>query len=294
MRLLLAAILLALAPAPALLRAEPVKVVASFSILADLARNVGGDRAEVVALVGPDADPHGYEPRPSDVRKLADAAVLVVNGLGFDPWADRLAAAAGFRGRRVVASAGLPSVVAADPHAWQSIPDAIAYVDAIAEGLAAARPADAEAFRSAAAAYKASLADLDREIRGLLDPLPADRRTLIVPHRAFDYFGRDYGLTFLAPLGTDADAEASASAVAALAGKLRRGEAQAVLGEHLEDRRVVQRIAAETGRPIQGELYSDTLSPPGGPAATYVALMRHNARVIAAALAPPPAGPGSP
>lgn len=294
MRVLIAILLLALA-VPA--RAEPVKVVASFSLLADLVRNAGGANVDVTSLIGPDIDPHGYEPKPSDARKLGDASVLVLNGLGFDSWADRLATASGFHGRRVVATAGISSILhdgSPDPHAWQSVPNAIQYIDAIIDGLAAARPAEADAFRSAGAAYKATLSDLDREIRVTLDPIPPDRRHIIVPHRAFDYFGREYGLTFLAPLGTDADAEATASGMASLVDKLRRGEVQAIFAEHLEDRRIVERIAAETHLPVAGELYSDALSPPGGPATTYVDLMRRNARIIAAALTRPSAKPNPP
>ena len=287
MRILIAALLLLLAVPT---RAEPIRVVASFSVLADIARNAGGENVVVTSLIGPDIDPHGYESKPSDARKLAGASVLLVNGLGFDSWADRLATASGFHGRRVVATASIMPILhdgLPDPHAWQSAANVLLYVDAITDALVAARPDEADALRNSASSYKASLSALDQEIRATLAPIPPERRRLIVPHRAFDYFGRDYGLAFLAPLGTDADAEATASGMAGLVEKLRRGEVRAIFAEHLEDRRIVERIAAETGQPIAGELYSDALSPAGGPAATYIDLMRRNARIIGAALAPP-------
>ena len=291
MRTLAALLLLALsAPARAEPNpAEPIHVVASFSILADLARGAGGDAVEVTSLVGPDADPHGYEPRPSDARKVAGASVLVLNGFGFDSWVDRLATASGFHGIRVVATAGVTPILhdgTPDPHAWQSAPNAIAYVDAIADGLAASRPDEADAIRASAAAYQSKLRTLDTEIRTTLQAVPQDRRTIVVPHRAFDYFGRAYGIAFLAPLGTNADAEATGAEMARVVDRLRRGEAQAIFTEHLEDRRIVARIAAEARLPITGELYSDALSGPSGPAPDYVTLMRRNARLIAEALGP--------
>jgi zinc/manganese transport system substrate-binding protein len=269
--------------------AEPIKVVASFSILADLARNTGSDRVEVVSVIGPEADPHGYEPKPSDARKLAGATVLIVNGLGLDGWIDRLAQASGFHGVRVVASAGTAPILHgqnADPHAWQSVPNAIAYVGNIADGLIKAQPADADALRMTAESYTVKLRALNEEVRRLLEPIPAERRRVVVPHRAFDYFGREYGLEFLAPLGTNADAEATGSEMASLVAALRRGETRAIFSEHLEDRRIVDGIAAEAGLPVSGELYSDCLSAPGGPAATYIDLIRHNAKIIAQTLMP--------
>ena len=286
MRLVIAALFSCLALAA---KAEPIKVVASFSILADLARNVGGDQVEVVSVIGPDADPHGYEPKPSDARKLAGATVLIVNGLGLDGWIDRLAEASGFHGIRIVASAGVMPIrqgETADPHAWQSVTNASLYVANIANGLVKARPVEEDALRAAAEAYAAKLRALDMDVRALLDPIPPERRHVVVPHRAFDYFGREYGVEFLAPLGTNADAEATGSEMAGLVAALRRGSARAIFSEHLEDRRIVDGIAAEAGLPVAGELYSDCLSAQGGPAASYIDLVRHNAELIAQTLTP--------
>jgi zinc/manganese transport system substrate-binding protein len=288
--LLILAALIASLPA----RAETLKVVASFSILGDMVKQIGGDRVQVTTLVGRDADPHAFAPKPSDAGKLADARVLVVNGLGFDPWADRLAAATEFAGATLVASrqaAPLTEGYVVDPHAWQSIPNAMLYVDAIVEGLSAAAPDMAAAFHAGGDAYKERLRAVDGEIRADLAPIPQAARTLIVPHRALDYFGREYGVTFLAPVGIDADAEPGAGAVAALIQSVHAGRVQAILSEHLEQDRVIRRIAAESGLPVSGALYADALSATDGPAATYIDLMRFNAHLIAAALASPRAAP---
>ena len=192
--LLLAALLLAAAPASADSR---LKVVATFSILADLVANVGGDRVDVAVLVGPDTDAHTYQPKPSDARTLAQAQVLVSNGLGFEGWIDRLAEAAGFKGRHIVASAG--AAQESDPHCWQDVACARRYVANIADGLAAADPANAAAYRSRAAEYDKRLANLDSWIRAEIARVPEDRRKAITGHNSFRYFARAYDVSLSAP-----------------------------------------------------------------------------------------------
>lgn len=264
-------------------RAEPLKVVASFSILADIVQKVGGAEVNVTSLVGPEADAHGFEARPSDAKRLATADVLVVNGLGFDDWAGRLADAAGFKGKRIVASAHI-APIAGDPHAWQSVPNAISYVDAIAVGLSAADPKRESAFRSNADIYKTALKSLDLQIHDTIAAIPEARRRAIVPHEAFDYFARDYGIAFLAPLGTDAEAHANAGRVAELIAMARAGKIGGIFAERLSDRRLVERVAEAANMGLAGVLYSDALSRPDGPAGSYIALMQNNLRVIAAGL----------
>ena len=281
--LIIAALTILNAPASA----EPVRIVASFSILADLARQVGGDRVGVVSLVGPEGDAHGFEAKPSDARVLASAELLLVNGLGFDPWADRLARAANFHGVRIAAASAVHPIGAAerpDPHAWQSVPNAIAYVDAIVAGLTRARPAEAAAFRDSGEAFKTRLRALDADIRSQFASFLPARRHVLTPHRAFAYYGQEYGISFESPAGTDADAEAPGRVVADLIGEIRAGKIQAVFAEHPGGRRSAERIAAEAHIPMGGELYSDALSRPGGPAATYEAMMRANTEIIVSAL----------
>src|SRR6476469_110294 len=176
-----------------------MKVVATFSILGDLVREVGGDAVDVTTLVGPDGDAHTYQPRPTDARSLAGAKVLVSNGLGFEGWIDRLAEAAGFKGTRIVASAGAPAE--SDPHCWQDVACARRYVANIADGLAMADPANAALYARRAAAYDARLATLDAWIRREIAAVPEGQRQAITGHTSFRYFARAYDVRFSAPTG---------------------------------------------------------------------------------------------
>lgn len=266
---------------------SPLRVVASFSILADIARNVAGESAVVHALVGADADAHVFEPSPADARRVAEAELVVVNGLGFEGWLDRLVRASGYRGPVVVASRGVtPRRIGAqvDPHAWQDLTQARRYAATIGAALAAARPAAGNAVLRRTADYDARLAALDAEIRARFDVMPRARRRVITSHDAFGYFGAAYGIDFFAPQGMSTDSEASAAAVARLADEVKRRGVSAVFVENISDPRLVERLAKEGGATVGGKLYSDALSRPGAAADTYLKLFAHNARTIAAAL----------
>jgi zinc/manganese transport system substrate-binding protein len=281
--------------------ATPLPVTASFSILADMVRQVGGEHVAVTALVGPDGDAHSYAPTPADARALAAARVVVVNGLGFEGWMTRLVRSSGTRAKVITASTGVTPLKAQeahghghshghshganDPHAWQSVANARLYVKAIAGGLSEAAPAQAEAFARNAAAYDATLAALDAEIRAAIGAIPRAQRRLLTTHDAFRYFAEAYEVDVLAVRGVSADSEPSARQIAALIRQIRQGNVKALFMENISDPRTIQRISAETGAKIGGKLYSDALSEAGGPAATYVDMMRHNARQIAGAMA---------
>ena len=340
-----AAVLALSLAAPSIARSDgPMPVVATFSILGDMVKRIGGEHVAVTTLVGPDGDTHVYQPTPADARAVSDATVLVVNGLQFEGWLDRLIDASDFRGVRVVATEGVDLIAfddehddehdndghedhaeetghdhdhddhaeaathdhdddhddeahaegddhdhhhhgAFDPHAWQSLGNAAAYADNIAAALAQADPANAAAFHRNRAAYGAEIETLDAEIRGIVAALPADRRTVVTSHDAFQYFGRDYGLTFLAPQGLSTESEASAKDVARLIQQIRERGIRAVFVENVADPRLLERIADETGATIGGTLYPGALSGPDGPAPTYLDMMRHNATTLAQALA---------
>jgi zinc/manganese transport system substrate-binding protein len=282
---------LALGAISAARAAEPVPVVASFSILGDLVKSVGGEHVAVTTLVGPNGDGHTYEPRPADARAVAAARIVFVNGLGFEGWMPRLAKAAGGDPHLVEVTRGIaPETMdedgrtVTDPHAWQSVPNAKAMVATIAEALAAADPADRAAFEANARRYSAELDAVDQEIRADIARIPADRRRIITTHDAFGYFGATYGMAFIAPQGVSTDTEASAKAVAAIIRQIRAENIPAVFLENVSDPRLLQRIADETGAKIGGTLYSDALSPPDGEAGTYIAMMRHNIREFVGAL----------
>jgi zinc/manganese transport system substrate-binding protein len=271
-----------------------LRAVATFSILGDLLKNACGDRADVTTLVGRDGDVHVYAPTPADAKTLALANLVVVNGLGLEGWLDRLIAVSGSKASVVVASRGIhprqttdatgSNRLVSDPHAWQSVANAETYVANIRDGLIAADPAGKEFYEASAAAYLAKLAALDSEIRAAMASIPADRRKIITTHSAFGYFGDAYGLQFIAPEGLSTQAEPSARDVARIIALIRAQKIPAVFLENVTDPRLLQQLAAETGAKIGGTIYSDSLSPPSGPAATYVDMMRHNARAFQRAL----------
>lgn len=281
--LILAALIVSVLPA----RAEPLQVVASFSILADLVRNVGGDRVAVTSLVGPDSDAHVYSPTPADAKKIADAGLIVVNGLGFEGWLPRLVQSSGGKATIITASTGIAPLrlgSAADPHAWQSVNNAKIYVANIGAALAAADPSAAEQFRKNTQAYLEKLDALDREVREAVAKLPSDRRKVISTHGAFGYFAAAYGIEFIAPLGVSTESEPSARDIARIITQVRQAKIPAVFLENVIDPRLMQRISAETGAKVGGTLYSDGLTGEKGDAPTYIDIVRHNIRALTRAL----------
>jgi zinc/manganese transport system substrate-binding protein len=271
---------------------RPLNVVATFSILADFVSNVGGDRVTVTALAGPDSDTHVYTPTPADAKRIADARLVVVNGLGLEGWLPRLIKASGGKAVSVVASKGVTVLKAddghghgeADPHAWQSVANARIYVANIRDALAAADPAGAETYRANAARYLDRLDALEREVREAVVAIPANRRRVISTHSAFGYFAAAYGIAFIAPRGVSTDSEPSARDVAAIIAQIRREKIPAVFLENVSDPRLMRRIAAETGAAIGGTLYSDSLTGEKGPAPTYIDMVRHNIKTLTRAL----------
>ncbi|EJN11347.1 ABC-type metal ion transport system, periplasmic component/surface adhesin [Bradyrhizobium sp. YR681] len=267
--------------------AERLNVVASFSILGDFVRNVGGDRVNVTTLVGPDSDVHVYTPAPSDAKRIADARLVIVNGLGLEGWLPRLVQSSGAKATVVTASAGIaPHKLGSgsDPHAWQSVPNAKTYVTDIANALAAADPDDADFFRAEAKAYLEKLETLDRDVRDAVARIPADRRKVISTHDAFGYFAAEYGIQFIAPLGVSTETEPSARDIAAIIGQIRAQKIPAVFLENISDDRLIRRIAAETGAKVGGTLISDGLTGEKGPAPTYIDMVRHNIKALTSAL----------
>lgn len=270
---------------------EGIKVVATFSILADFVRNVGGERVSLISLVGPGADAHVYAPSPADARKVAEARVVVVNGLGYEGWITRLVKASGTKALTIVATRGIKTReredgghAGPDPHAWQSVANAKTYVANIRDGMIAADPAGKAVYEANAKAYLARLDALEREIRETLAAIPADRRRIITTHEAFGYFGAAYGMQFIAPQGVSTESEASARDVAKIIAQIKRQKIPAVFLENISDDRLMKRIAGETGARIGGTLYSDALSDGKGPASTYIDMMRNNIRQLSTAL----------
>jgi zinc/manganese transport system substrate-binding protein len=267
---------------------ERLNVVASFSILGDFVRNVGGERVSVTTLVGPDGDAHVYTPTPADAKKIADAKLVIVNGLGFEGWLSRLVKSSGKKPTIVTATSGIaPRKLGseADPHAWQSAANAKVYVTNIRDALAAADPAGAEAYRANAQTYLAKLDTLDRDMLMAVAQIPQDRRKVISTHDAFGYLASAYGIEFVAPLGVSTESEASARDIARIITQIRTQKIPAVFLENISDSRLIRRISAETGAKVGGTLYSDSLTNEKGDAPTYIDMVRHNIKALTSALA---------
>jgi zinc/manganese transport system substrate-binding protein len=291
---MLAGLLRCLALALAAMLATPastqnrINVATSFSILADFARNVGGDLVDVTSLVGPDGDVHSYVPSPADAKKIADAKLIILNGLGLEGSTERFMSAAGKGAKIAVASTGVAPLRLGgevDPHAWQSVANAKIYVANIRDALIAADPAGKPTFETNAAAYLRRLDALDAEIKAAVGAIPPDRRKLITTHNAFGYFGTAYGIQFIAPHGVSTEAEASARDVARIIAQIRQQKIPAVFLENITDPRLLERIAREAGVRIGGTLYSDALTGPHEPAPTYIDMMHHNVKQLVGALA---------
>lgn len=271
--------------------AQKLKVVATFSIVGDMVERVAGDKVELTTLVDPDADAHVFEPTPTDARAIAGAQIVFANGLNFEPWLDRLIKSTNARAKVIKVSQGVRARTfkqgnAPDPHAWQDAHNATAYVGNIALALAAADPANAVKYRANGADYINEIKALDSEISIAFAKIPKTDRRVITSHDAFGYFAAAYFVEFIAPLGTSTEEQASAKGVARLIEQIRREKIRAVFVENITDPRLIEQIARETGAKIGGKLYSDALSTKAGPAPTYIAMMRHNVRLLTAAMAP--------
>jgi zinc/manganese transport system substrate-binding protein len=286
-------------------RAEKkIRVIASFSILGDMIKNVGGDRVEVTTLVGPNGDAHVYEPTPANARAVSEANLVVVNGLGLEGWMDRLIQTSGYKGPVVVASQGIkPREMSGeeeeathganhkhkhehkiDPHAWQNLTNGQIYAANIARALSSVDPASAPIYQANADAYKTKLAELDKWVKTEFAGTPKLKRRMITSHDAFGYLGAAYGITIISPMGVSTENEPSAGGVARLITQIRKEKITAVFIENVSDPRLVEQIGKESGVSLGGELYSDALSKPDGPAPTYIDMFKNNVTKMVAAM----------
>ena len=303
---------------------DKIKVVSSFSILSDFVQRVGGDHVDLVTIVGVDGDAHVYEPKPDDAKAMAAAQLVVVNGLGFEGWLDRLVDSSGYKGPLVKASDGIePEKMDEghgdahaegakkathdhdhdhaegekkaehdhghdhgefDPHAWQSAANAQVYVKNIADALCGIEKLKCPEFMANAEGYSKELASLHGSIKKVMADIPEGRRTVITSHDAFGYFSHAYGVTFLAPEGVSTESEASAKDVARLIEQIREDKASTLFVENISDPRLIEQISRETGLKIGGALYSDALSAKDGPAPSYIEMMQYNTRLLTEAM----------
>ncbi|NQW82432.1 MAG: metal ABC transporter substrate-binding protein [Alcaligenaceae bacterium] len=285
-----------------MLSAQPLPVVASFSILADMVREVGGPYVEVTSLVGPNTDSHVFDPTPADAKRIASARLVFVNGLGFEGWLDRLVKASGYRGPIVIASKGVKTPLqlkdahdhagtakghgtkhshgAPDPHAWQNLANAERYVETIRIALAAALPAHSAVFEQRAVDYIKRIRALDQAAKAQIAAVAVERRRVITSHDAFGYFAAAYGVTFYPLQGLATGSEPSAAEVVRVIDLIKKNKVSAIFTENISDPRVLERIAKDSGAKVGGRLYADALTEPGTLADTYLKMFQHNVTTI--------------
>jgi len=274
----------------------PLRVVTLGTVLAEIARGVGGSEATVVNLVEPGVDPHTYNPSPADMRTLIDADIVLASGMGLEAYLDRLVAGVGTRGRVVAVGDSLPVVIStplagrgfeADPHWWHSIDDVAAAADLVRSEFSRARPASADAFARNALAYRRRLAQLREWVSAQIATLAPARRQLVTSHDAFAYFARDYGFAIHPINGLSTESEADGRHLASLIDLVRREKIRAVFAESSANPRLVANLLEETGARLGGTLYADGLGPPGSGAESFEAMYRHNVLAIVGALSGP-------
>lgn len=307
---------------PAQAADSKIKVVATFSVLGDLASEIGGDHVEVRTLVGPNGDAHTFEPSPADAKAMGGAAVLVENGLGLEGWLGRLISVSGFKGEKVIATEGVKPIAwtgteeeeghdhdkpeakaeaghdhdghdhaaheghshSVDPHAWQNPLNGVLYVQNIVAGLSAADPDHAADYKAKGDELASALKAIDANLKTEFAKVPAERRKLVTSHDAFGYFADAYGIEFVAPEGVSTESEASAADVAKIIRQIKAEKITALFAENITDPRLLNQIARETGVTIGGELFSDALSPPDGPAPTYLKMFENNGAKLLGAM----------
>src|SRR5665811_504888 len=279
-------------PAP-----DAVNVVATTTVFADLVREAGGAAVRVTSLVPAGGDPHTYAPTPSDVRSIAGADLVVMNGLGVDDWLKPLLAEAkrplsalvelgpdepGVTYLAGIGGAAAGGAGAVNPHLWLNVAYAELYVQRIVAALQAAAPAKQAALRVSGDAYLARLAALDAAIRAQIATLPAANRKLVSYHDAFPYFAAAYGLTIVGTVVPAPGQDPSAGQVVALIDMIRASGVKAIFSEAQFNPKIEQQLAAEAGVTVVSNLYNDALGPP--PVDTYERMMRWNADRVVEAL----------
>lgn len=269
----------------------PISVTTSFSILGDLVHMVGGNRVAITTLVGPNEDAHVFEPKPADAKAILQSRLVVSNGLGFEPWMEKLVKSAGYRGVSVIASTGVQprkmeddGHTITDPHAWQNPANVIVYVNNIRKALEQLDPAGAAVYQANTSAYVAKLHALDTWAASQFAAVPADKRKVITSHDAFGYFAARYQLRFLAPQGMSTDGEASAKQVATLISQIQREKIRAVFLENMANPKLLEQLSKEAQVVPGDTLYADALSAADQPGASYLKMARHNITALVSGL----------
>jgi zinc/manganese transport system substrate-binding protein len=280
--------------------ADKVKVVATFSVIADMVANVAGDRVDLATIVGPDGDTEEYEPTAADVPKIANAQILFMNGLNddFEPWLDSLMKQSRFSGTKVIVTRGVrglsaedehpmggkPKAIVLDQHAWMNPRNGIIYVKNIADALVRVDPANANEYRNRAASYTQQIRDLDAWAQAEIAAVPAAKRRALSSHDSLQYLANAFSITMISVYGWTNRSEPSAADLARLTDQIQREQVKALFLDSITDPRAMERISKETGAVIGGTIYGDALSKPNGVAGTYIEMIRHDVSTIKAGM----------
>jgi zinc/manganese transport system substrate-binding protein len=294
-RATLATIALLLAPSVTH-AADRVKAVATFSVIADMVANVGGDHIDLITIVPPDADTELYQPGAADVPKIATARIVFMNGLNddFEPWLDTLMKQAKFGGTKVIVTRGIkalssddehptggkPKAPVLDQHAWLDPRNGIIYVKNITDALVRVDPANADDYRTRAAAYTQQLRILDSWAHTEMEAVPTAKRRVLASHDSLQYLATAFGITMISVNGWTNKSEPSAADLARLTDQIRREHVKALFLDSITDPRAMERVSKETGAIIGGTLYGDALSRPGGEAGSYTDMIRHDVTAL--------------
>lgn len=281
-----------LVSAAGMAEAKTLNVVASMTVLADVVSVVGGNHVNVKSLVGPNGDPHVYEPTPEDAKALKEADAVFISGDGLEGWMERLIKASGYKGKPTVASAGIKThkmvddgKTVTDPHVWNDPKNGIIWTQNIVKALSAADPEDAADFKANGDKMIADLKAIDQDAKKAVDAIPASKRKVLTTHDALGYFGRAYGVEFLAPQGLSTESEASAADVGKIIKQIKKEGVKVYFFENSNDPRMVEQIAKETGATSGGTLYVESLSKADGPAPTYLKMLKYNIDLLTTAMA---------
>jgi len=270
--------------------APRLNILAVETFLADIAQNVVGDRSEVEALMPLGVDPHGFEPTPGDVTRLANADVLIMNGAGLESSLEWLLENVGGEQQVIEASAGLTGRMGnegeVDPHFWLDPNNAVRYTENIRDGLILADPEGAATYVANAASYMAQLEELDSWIRAQVDQIPEERRLLVTNHESLGYFAERYGFTIVGTIlpSVSTGSSPSAQQMATLVEQIEAADVAAIFLEAGANPRLAEQIAEETGVRVVTELYTHSTTEPEGPAPTYIEMMQHNTSIVVDAL----------
>lgn len=288
--------------APDIAKESPIKITASFSVLADVCAQVGGDWVQVQTLADWDQDSHMFTPQPAHLKTLLGSELLVSSGLGLESWLPRMIRTVNYRGRQFIAGEHVQTILAdgahghddhghehheetsglTDPHWWDSLIEMRKVVTALVPVLESLRPQAGTYFRERAEQYQSRLDALHHEAESLISAIPASQRYLIVPHNAFSYLARDFGLQTRSLQGLSTAEQSNSKDMVALVGLIREHAVPAIFTETTTDARLMTQIQKETGVRIGGALISGTLSRTLAP--NYLAMMQHNISLIAAGL----------